>query len=64
RANLKEAILWNADLRGACLDSAILADASFNGAQNFVIHQYMTGIFFWNTIMPDGSVIEGPVYIN
>ncbi len=63
-ANLRKAILADANLRGVCLDSAILADASFNGAQNFVIHQYMTGILFWNTIMPDGSVVEGPVYIN
>jgi uncharacterized protein YjbI with pentapeptide repeats len=63
-ANLREAILWNANLRGAVLDGAILADAKFTGAKYFTINQYMTGILFWNTTMPDGTVIEGPTYIN
>ncbi|MEH2354604.1 pentapeptide repeat-containing protein [Nostoc sp.] len=63
-ANLRRAILWNANLRGAVLDGAILAYADFTGAKYFTINQHMTGILFWNTTMPDGTVIEGPTYIN
>ncbi len=62
-ANLRRAILWNANLRGAVLDGAILAYADFTGA-DFGIDRYMTGILFWNTTMPDGTVVEGPTYIN
>jgi uncharacterized protein YjbI with pentapeptide repeats len=58
RANLRRAILWNANLRGAVLDGA-----DFTGA-DFGINRYMTGILFWNTTMPDGTVVEGPTYIN
>lgn len=63
-ANLRRAILWNANLLNADLDGAILAYTSFNGAQNFPTLRYLTGVLFWNTIMPDNSVIEGPCYIN
>lgn len=62
--DLRQAILWNANLRGAVLNRAILADACFNGAKYFSINQYMTGILFWNTIMPDGSFVEGSFFIN
>jgi uncharacterized protein YjbI with pentapeptide repeats len=63
-ANLRRAILWNANLRGAVFDNATLAYADFTDADYFTINQYMTGILFWNTTMPDGTVIEGPTYIN
>lgn len=62
-ANLRKAILCNANLRGAVLDGANLADTDFTGA-HFFIKRHMTGILFWNTTMPDGSVIEGPTFIN
>lgn len=63
-ANLRRAILWNANLLHASLDTAILADADFTGAKYFAINDDMTGILFWNTIMPDGTVVKGPTYIN
>ncbi len=61
--NMRNAILYNANLRGAVLDSANLANVDFTGA-DFAIDRYMTGILFWNTTMPDGTVIEGPCFIN
>ncbi len=61
--NMRNAILCNANLRGAVLDGAVLANADFTGA-DFAIDRYMTGILFWNTTMPDGSLVEGPIYIN
>ncbi|MEM9922793.1 MAG: pentapeptide repeat-containing protein [Cyanobacteria bacterium P01_D01_bin.50] len=63
-ANLRNAHLWNANLFNASLDGAVLANTDFTNAKHFEIHRYMTGILFWNTIMPDGSVLEGPIYIN